>query len=451
MIENVLEVRISNEIFGIDADKILHILRIPPITPVVMVDKSIKGIAVILGKIVSVIDVSVLLDFNECDTQNENSRILTVSNDSSLLVDEVLDMVNINSENFEESNEDMILGLYRNNGKIVQVLDVEKLIQNIDKLSFTPKKIESISDSNKIEEKKDNEMIRCLFFKLGNEQFCMDISIIQEIIFIPNITPNTNEDELGMITLRDEILSIIDMKKLFDFKENKITEKSRAIIVKDIGLLALLIDEIEEVRDIELSMIEEISNEKFEGIFKGEILSSLLSNVYIKNLIQNHNKNDDKHKEIIKRDNDMIEVVVFKIDEEEFAFEINNVQEIIKYEKATFFPQASNFVEGLLNLRGNVIPIISLPKKLGFKEMISEKTKIIVCNIHDDKIGFIVDDVSDIMFIEDIYLSKVENENSMFDEVINLEERVIFNIQIEKIFTENELDEVKLTKVKHNG
>jgi purine-binding chemotaxis protein CheW len=196
-------------------------------------------------------------------------------------------------------------------------------------------------------------------------------------------------------------------------------------------------------------MIEKLENEKFDGIFKGEEIASVLSNEYLKTLIDEHNISDSIE-EIIKGDSNMIEVVVFKINDEEFAFDINNVQEIIKYEKATFFPQAPSFVEGLLNLRGNVIPIISLPKKLGFEEKITDKTKIIVCNVESEKVGFVVDDVSDIMFIEDDKISKVENEESLFDEVINLDDRVVFKVDINQIFTDEEIKAIKLTKV-NNG
>ena len=446
MIENILEVKINNEIFGIDADIIAHVLKIPPITPLSVVDEAIKGISVILGKIVTIIDTAVLLKLNQCDISNDNARILTVSDDTAIIVDEVLDIINVDEKNYEESEDEIISGFYKYNDKIIQVLNIDTLFNNITPKEFEVKKINIISQKEQKEEIKHIDTIRTLFFRLGDEKFCLDISIVQEIIFVPEITPNTNPMELGLITLRDEVIPIIDMKKLFGFKNDIL---GKAIIIRsENGFLAFVVDEIEEVKDIDVSQIEKVEDEKIDGIFKGEELASLISSEYVKNLVNKHNVSDTIE-ENIKGDSNMIEVVVFKIDEEEFAFDIESVQEIIKYQKATFFPQAPSFVEGLLNLRGSVIPVISLPKKLGFNEHITDKTKIIVCNVSNEKIGFIVNDVNDIMFIEDEYISKVENEDSIFDEIINLDERVIFKININKLFSDEEIDAIKLTKVKN--
>jgi len=446
MIENILEVKIDNEVFGIDADIIAHILKIPPITPLSVVDEAIKGISVILGKIVTIIDTAVLLQLNQCDISNDKARILTISDDTAIIVDEVLDIINVDEKNYEESEDDIIAGFYKDNDKIIQILNIDNLFNNITPKEFEVKKINIISQKEQKEELKDIDTIRTLFFRLGDEKFCLDISIVQEIIFVPEITPNTNPMELGLITLRDEVIPIIDMKKLFGFKNDVL---GKAIIIRsDNGLLAFVVDEIEEVKDIDISQIEKIEDEKIDGIFKGDELASIISSEYIKNLVNKHNVNDSIE-ENIKGDSNMIEIVVFNIDEEEFAFDIESVQEIIKYQKATFFPQAPSFVEGLLNLRGSVIPIISLPKKLGFNENITDKTKIIVCSVSNEKIGFIVDEVNDIMFIEDEYISKVENEDSIFDEIINLDERVVFKININKLFSDEEIDAIKLTKTKN--
>jgi len=448
MIENILEVRIDDEIFGIDSDKISHILRIPPITPLAVVDNSIKGISVILGKIITIVDIGVLLNLNNIDIKNDKARILSISDDTAILVDEVLDMIEVNPENYEESGEEIIEGFYKSD-EIIQVLNIENLLYKITPKEFKTKKIDIVSQHRKENKQKDENFIRSLFFRLGTEKFCIDISFIREIIFIPEITPNNNQDELGLITLRDEVIPIIDLPKLFGF-ETLIDERSRAVIVKyENGLVGLLVDEIEEVKDISISMIEKMENSEIEGIFKGDELASQISNKFLMELIQKYNISENVE-ESLKGDTKMIEVVVFKINDEEFAFDINSVQEIIKNQKATFFPQAPNFVEGLLNLRGNVIPIISLPKKLNFTEKIDEKSKIIVCNVANEKVGFIVDDVSDIMFIETENISKVENEESIFDEVINLDERVIFKIDITRIFSDEEIDAIKLTK-ENNG
>ncbi len=450
MILNILEVKIANESFGIDAERIEHILRTPPITPVPVVDKAIKGVSVILGKIISIVDIGILLGLEE--TKNsDTSRILNISDDTAIMVDEVLDIIPLQKDSFEEVEDDNLMGFYKFDNKIIQILNIENILNKINYVDFSPKRISKLSNniiSN--DTQKDENVLRTLFVKIGNEKYGIDINTIKEIVFVPEITPTTNPNEIGLITLREEVIPLLDFSSLLGFS-SEITDDSRIIIIWHKNRsIAILVDEVLEVNDIAESMIEKMNDEKIEGIYKGDEITSIVSNFYLEELVDNFNIQENEEVQI-KRDNEMIEVVVFKIEDEEFAFDIKDVQEIIKYEKPTFFPQAPNFVEGLMNLRGSVIPVISLPKKLGFEENITDKTKIIVCDIFDEKIGFIVNDVSDIMFIEDIHLSKVENKDSIFDEVINLDEdRVIFKIDTDKLFTDEELDGIKLTKV-NNG
>ena len=444
MIEHILEVRIGSEIFGIDSEQIAHILNIPPITPVPVTNSAIKGVCVILGKIISVVDIAKILNLDEVDISNENSKILTISEDSALIVDEVLEMIDINPENLEEAEDEIIDSFYKIDNRIIQILNIPNLISKIETKEFEPKKIEKIAQKE-VKETINEELVRYLFFYIGDEEFCIDISLIQEIIFIPEITPTTNPDELGMITLRDKVIPVININKMFGFEPDEITQESRCIIINAGDSFAILVKKVDEVKDINVNDIESIKNDKISGIYKGKSIASIISYDFLNKIVDEREIEEKEIKGV-----NMVEVVVFKINDEEFAFDINDVQEIIKYENPIFFPQAPKFVKGLLNLRGSVIPIISLPNKLGFEENITDHSKIIVCEIEEEKIGFIVDDVSDILFIEDDKISKIENKDSIFDEVINLDERVILKIDLKSVFSDEEIETIKLTR-QNNG
>ena len=105
-------------------------------------------------------------------------------------------------------------------------------------------------------------------------------------------------------------------------------------------------------------------------------------------------------------------------------------------------PQSGSFIEGVINLRGSVIVVVNLPNKLSFDFSVTDKTKIIVCNIEDEKVGFLVDEVNDIMFIEDRYVSVSKNANSLVKSTISLNEgkRVILELKLEKLV---DLEEIK--------
>lgn len=96
----------------------------------------------------------------------------------------------------------------------------------------------------------------------------------------------------------------------------------------------------------------------------------------------------------------MLQLVTFSIGEEEFGVDILTVQEIIRTMAMTKVPRAEAFVEGVINLRGKVIPIIDLRRRFGLPSKTHDKhTRIIVIEINRMIVGFVVDSVSEVLRI----------------------------------------------------
>lgn len=98
---------------------------------------------------------------------------------------------------------------------------------------------------------------------------------------------------------------------------------------------------------------------------------------------------------------DLIQLVTFSIAEEEFGVEILRVQEIIRLMPITRVPNAPPAVEGVINLRGKVIPVIDLRRRFEMDAAeADEHTRIIVMDLHDRVVGFVVDAVREVLRIE---------------------------------------------------
>ena len=458
-IENLLEVRVGDEIYGFDADKIDQILRVPEITPVPLSGEVMVGVCVLFGKIFNVVDLCALLNDNRVDRDKDSARLLTLSDEQvGLLVDEVLNMVTLDKNRYEEAGEGSeIVGFYKEEDSVVQILEASKIVSDISMDSFVPKEINPLENSSEDENSIDSgETKRFLFFKVKDESYAIDIEILRELIFVPEeITPIAGSDALGMIKLREEIITLLDIDGLLGFDKKEIDGKSRVLILKyrdkNVGLL---VDEVNEIRDISLSMVEVIpenfKNEQVGAVYKDkDSVTSIISNHFLQELIKRYSiNNEDKEidDEDKSKDEIMSEVAVFKIADEEYAFDINEVQEIIAYEETIPVPESPEFVEGIINLRGAIIPIVSLPKRLGFESEITPKTKIVVCLIGSEKIGFIVDDVNEILFLEDKYISSSKSKETIFDEVINLDDgkRVILKIKTDKLIDKDELEQIEV-------
>lgn len=97
-----------------------------------------------------------------------------------------------------------------------------------------------------------------------------------------------------------------------------------------------------------------------------------------------------------------LKVVSFLLSEEKFALDIMNVDSIVELGKIVKIPESSDYVEGIMNLRGNVIPVIKLKKKFKMKDTERKpSSKIIVINLEDRKVGLLVDQVHEVLTITD--------------------------------------------------
>jgi len=94
--------------------------------------------------------------------------------------------------------------------------------------------------------------------------------------------------------------------------------------------------------------------------------------------------------------------VVFMLGDEKYGVDILNVSTISEYLEVTKVPDAPVYVEGIINLRGDIIPVINLKKRFNIAEKeISDETRIIIYSIEGVAIGFLVDEASQVMRIND--------------------------------------------------
>ena len=99
-------------------------------------------------------------------------------------------------------------------------------------------------------------------------------------------------------------------------------------------------------------------------------------------------------------DDDLIQLVTFRIGEEEFGVDILAVQEIIGMMQITMVPRAPEFIEGVINLRGKVIPVINMRTRFNKPALDQDSnTRIVVMELENKIVGFLVDGVSEVLRI----------------------------------------------------
>lgn len=140
-------------------------------------------------------------------------------------------------------------------------------------------------------------------------------------------------------------------------------------------------------------------------------------------------------------------LVTFRLGSGEYAIDIMQAKEIIKMEKITLIPNAPYFVEGVINLRGNIIPIIDLKKRFNLEESEGDKnTGIIIAKIEDVDMGIMIDSVSKVVSISN---SDIQPPPSMLQGigqryikgVGKLEDKLLVVLDLDKLFINEEDDD----------
>jgi len=145
---------------------------------------------------------------------------------------------------------------------------------------------------------------------------------------------------------------------------------------------------------------------------------------------------------------ELLQLVSFKIGNEEFGVDILKVQEINKMVPITKVPNSPEFVEGVINLRGKVIPIVDLRTRLGLQKVEKNKdTRIIVVDVESRIIGFIVDSVSEVLRIpmnitEAPPALTTGIDSEFIKSVGKLEDRLLILIDLDKILSAAEKREI---------
>ncbi len=150
-----------------------------------------------------------------------------------------------------------------------------------------------------------------------------------------------------------------------------------------------------------------------------------------------------------KENEELLQLVSFNIGNEEFGIDILKVQEIIRLMTITKVPNSPEFVEGVVNLRGRVIPVIDLRIKLGLAKIDhNNDTRIIVVEINNSTIGFIVDAVSEVLRIPKNITEPPPPiaagiDSDFITAVGKLEDRLLILLDLEKILSSSEKEEIK--------
>jgi len=161
-----------------------------------------------------------------------------------------------------------------------------------------------------------------------------------------------------------------------------------------------------------------------------------------------------------RKSKEEVQLVVFMIGEEEFGVEINQVREIVKLVSITRMPKAPGFIEGVVNLRGQIIAVIDLAKRLDLASKgRTETSRIMVVEVADNTVGMIVDSVSEVLRLP---RDDIENTPSLIETEVHerylrgvgkISDRLLILLDLNEVLSYEEMHNISkhMETVKENA
>ena len=130
-----------------------------------------------------------------------------------------------------------------------------------------------------------------------------------------------------------------------------------------------------------------------------------------------------------------MQIIVFRLNDEQFAVETSRVQGINDMMEVTKVPGAPKYIKGLINLRGNVISLLDLELLLDIEKKSNTKNNIIILNIKGELVGVAVDAVSEVMDVTDSKMETIKDDKdkNYVKSVVNLGDRIVTLIDIDEL------------------
>ena len=236
-------------------------------------------------------------------------------------------------------------------------------------------------------------------FCLGNEEFGFDIMSVQEIIRQPVLSrvPMAPDYVEGVANLRGTVLPIIDTRSRFGMKREEDTDRTRVLVVDVDGVkTGLRVDSVRQVTRIQASDVEPppaalrggLGADYLQGVVKLDggkrIIMSLSPGAISRVDLGRHAQEAlasarvDPAGDALaksqtgKADQSVAQVVSFKLGEEEFAFPMDRVREILRVQRPSEVPNAPAHFLGILTVRGVILPVIDLRILLGLPALAAD-------------------------------------------------------------------------------
>jgi purine-binding chemotaxis protein CheW len=489
---------VKDEMFAVPLAEVQEIIRMPAVVRMPLSPPSLEGLANLRGTMLPILDLRRVFGFEPL-THDDTTRVVVLDQGRpvGLVVDRMANVVTADARSIEPTgplqatvDTDLLAGMIkgRDGASMVMILDAAKLIKREFRDIEGRAGAAALAGNDQLPgagegasaRRETIDEVQLVSFEVAGQEYAFPIEEVQEIVQLPDkITalPNSASHVLGVITLRNRLLPLVSLRDMFRLPPAAVNDANKVVVVSPGGSgsvsVGVAMDCIKEVLRVNRASIDPMpamlaQNRTLDDIRSicrledGRRLVSILSAGHMfspadlrKMAEETQQEGDamtDAQEGARAADaDDEEQFVVFRLQNEEYGVPIASVQEIVRVPEAlTKVPKTPPFIEGVINLRGSVLPVVDQRRRFGLAASDrSDRQRIMVFTIHDIRTGFIVDSVSEVMRISARFIGAAPKlsaeQQKLIRRVANLEaqKRMILLLDVNQLLDVKELGALK--------
>ena len=433
VLEDLLVFQLAGEPFGLRLNVVAEIIRPPALAHMPLVPPSLLGLANLRGIVMPVVSLRALLHLPDVAT-DRSTRVIVVRGDNPVgfVVDGVRGLLAVATDRLEKDDtgidavgSGLLDGVIKGDeGKSpIKLLSPSRLLHSqFVRLGTTSTPTETRTSLAKSAPAGTpaKALISLLSFYLGQQEYALPIDRVREIIPLPphvSELPRPETAVLGVVTLRDRLLPLVSLRTLLGLPIGDQHRPRGKVVVMSIGegTVGIVIDATREILRLDPDKVDPAPTLLTRGDGDAEITSicrldggrrlvALLSpdRLFRSELVQRILDEQAASEPGLQPETNAMadeQFIIFRLGNQDYGIPIAAVSEIARPpEHITRLPKSPAFIDGVMNLRGSVVPIVDLRRRfdLNATEQLGSR-RILMLAIGGVTAGFLVDSVSRIM------------------------------------------------------
>jgi purine-binding chemotaxis protein CheW len=427
-VRRFLAFRLDGRLYALPSEDVVEVIRTPSFARVPQAPKALLGVANLRGTVLPLASLRHLLDLDEIDAAGSRAIVLSGASPAALAIDSVEAMLTIASGKIETrqtelaaKGSEVLTGAFPVEGLgVAKVLDVKALLDKAFAQRTERKRQSAPHALVRQEEGFDKADIDILVtFDVANQEYALALSAVQKIVPAPaSVTAMPHSDALviGMMAFQDRLLPLLSLRGLLGFAQGIASDAREKILVTSVGsaVVGLVADHVRAIVAADRNLIEPVPSvlaarsggeARIKAIYRSEDGTRLISilspeQLFREDVMQRIGSGQGAtapqmaHSSAAER-----QFLVFRLGDDEFGLPIETIDEVARVpEQITRLPKTPKFLEGVVNLRGEVVPVIDQRRRFDMPKLErTEGRRLIVVRTERHRAGIIVDSVSEVL------------------------------------------------------